>query len=333
MVVSSADFPLGESYFSGLKNITPASKRIPGKGLPEILDFLQGDLANGNSVTHPMSLFGAWAINGDGARTNGAGLVGDDVLLVAAGNAYAKVFDASAVAALQFNPLATSSAGAGYTANYQLIPDTSAAGDIAYLGSAIAFAEIALDMATVASWVAGVAVWEYWDGAAWSALTLALDNTDTGAGSFLQDGAISFVPPDDWTATEVDSQSGFWIRFRVTTGLTTSPALNATNHEFVTPEDSWVAPCDGTVVRIRASTGAATLPAANATKFVLMNFTTGLHTAEREWAVSKRTYSFTLARPLTIVDGDQLGVIVTQEDGTNEHLNVMFELEVAAVNA
>lgn len=337
MAISAASFPLDAKYFSGLKNITPASLRVDSEGLVNILNFLQNDLANGNSVVHAMAVFGDWAIDGDGAETNGAGLVGADVLLTEGVDTFSKIEDDGV-----FADLAAAAAEAGYTANYQHFPDTPVADtDYLYLGAAVPFCEFAFGYATPAVYDStDVVEWFYWDGSAWSALTVVHDGSNAtitdGSEYGERDGATSFIPPSDWAAAVVDGQSAFWVRAGIATGkaanMTTVP-ISSENHQLVSPEDAWVAPCDGTVVQLRASSGAATLPGAADVKFILMNYTTGLHSAELTWDQAKRTGAWVLATALAVTDGDRLGVLVTQEDGTNEHSNVMFELEVAAVDA
>lgn len=285
-------------------------------------------LKQAQSPILPMRVDGPWAIDGDGAETNGAGLVGATPLLTEQASTYAKVWDESAT---EFQDLATSSTGAGYTANYQLWPDTSALDDAVYFGGDVPFAELAFDVATAADYTAGAIVWEYWDGSAWSALTIVHDATGAptdGTNSFEQDGAILWIPPTDWARTAVDSVTLYWVRCRVTTGLTTEPTLNSKEHQIVTAADAWTANAPAQIEAIRASSGASTLGSSNDTKFFVINQTTGEHTGELTWTLSTRTALFTDLN-LEVAIGDELAVYVTQEDGTNEHSNVGLELHMA----
>lgn len=308
----------------------------PGLSAVEQLNLIAEEANNSAKTVHALAVLGAWAVDGDGVNTNGAGMVGNDPVSTEAAAAFALVYDESAT---EYQQLVTSDSGAGYTAAYQLLPDVSALDDAVYFGDPLPFCELGFDVDTVASWVAGVVVWEYWDGSAWSTLTIAWDGTGTtgdGTDPFVQDGAISFVPPTDWVASaEGDATSGiqlaYWIRMRVTTGLTTEPTLNATEHDVITPEDGWTAPCDGTITGIRLVDGAGTLHTTADVKFILMNYTTGAHSGELTFAQDKRTDSWTVS--LAIADGDKLGVVCTQEDGAAEPSGVMLELEIASALA
>jgi hypothetical protein len=81
--------------------------------------------------------------------------------------ALAKCLDGSSYA-----NLAVTAAEAGYTANYQLFPDTPVAGDAVLFGGAVPFAQLGIDMsATVCVYdAAGVVGWDYWNGSAWADL-------------------------------------------------------------------------------------------------------------------------------------------------------------------
>lgn len=280
----------------------------------------------------PMGVLGPWAIDGDGAQTNGAGLVGSSPLLTTATATYAKVEDDTV-----FQDLATSGVAAAYTANFQCWPDTPVAlEDHVFFGADVPFAEVAFDAATPAVYdsTAVTTPW-YWNGSAWSALTLVLDNTEATASDGTEilerDGAMSFIPPADWAASTVDGQLAYWIRFGIAAAkaanMTTVPIL-ADEHKIVTAADPWTAPAPAKLVAIRASSGAATLGSAADTKFIVVNTTTGARTAELTWTQTTRTALFT-GLSLVLAAGDVLAVYVTQEDGTNEHLGVIFELEMA----
>lgn len=266
-----------------------------------------------------------WAIDNDGAHTNGGGLVcggASDVTLTEAAAAYCQVDDGGV-----FTTLAA--------ATYALFPAVPADDDAAYFGKSTPFAEIAFDMsATVAVHTGDSASWEYWDGTAWVALTIVQDNTNaatkTGARPFTRDGAIHFLPPSDWAATTVNSQSAFWVRCVLATAanMTTSPATNSVEHKIVTVTDAFVCPKSGTIFKIRGVSSAQTLPSTVAPKFVLYNQTTGLVSEELTWALNKQYDSWTLATPFVVTVGDSIAVLVTVEDGTAEHQNVALELTV-----
>ena len=135
-------------------------------------------LLMGASPTQPLAAFGPWAVDGDGAETNGAGLVGSTPLLTTAAATFAKVEDDTV-----FQDLATSGDAAAYTANFQLYPDTPVADeDFVYFGSSVPFAELAFNTSTPAVYDSTlVTVPQFWNGSTWATLTLVLDNTEANA--------------------------------------------------------------------------------------------------------------------------------------------------------
>lgn len=274
---------------------------------------------------------GTWAIDGDGAETNGGGIVGH-VIVTEQAAALCVVEDYDAGGS-DYQLLSSSSSGAGYTSDYQLLPDTEAVSDAVYFGGAIPFCELAIDMDTNATHTSDSLVWEYWDGSAWSTLTLTRDSTDTtaqdGKRSFQRDGAIAFIPPSDWATTSVNSQSAYWVRARVTgANLSVTPTTNSTEHSLITPADAIRAATTGLITELRASDLASTLHTATDVKFILVNFTTGATTSELTWAQDLRVDRWT-SLSLAVTAGDELGVLVTQEDGTNEIENAMLEILIA----
>jgi hypothetical protein len=280
-----------------------------------------------------MPCFGAWAVDGDGVQTNGAGLVGDATETEQAA-ALCKVYDAGNTAYLN---VSGSSAGDDITADYQLASDTKNDNDAVYFGGAVPFAYLSINMsATVQTYTDDALVWEYYNGSTWSTLTLAYDGTDAtaqdGKRSFGRDGAITFVPPVDWNSVAVDSQTAYWIRARIDTNANvgTVGLMDSVEHYLVTPADGIVAPFSISVTGVRLTDSATTLHTTADVKFIIMNFTTGAHSGELTFAQDKRHDSWSLtalsAGGLVVTKGDTLGVIVTQEDGTNEPLDVLLEL-------
>lgn len=272
-------------------------------------------------------VLGTWAYDGDGARTNGAGLCGDDPVLTAA--AYCKGLDGGTYA-----DIATISAEAGYTANYQLLPDVPADGDGFLIGFTVPVPEIAFLLSQLATYTGDAGKYQYSDGVGSMAdLTASLDNTDATAADGLrtlqQVGALSHVPAAGWVADTIDGVTAYWIKWVVTgfAAITQVPILNSVLPDVVSPEDGFVAPQDGTITRIRLSDNAATLHTAADVKFMLVNFTTGAHSGELTFAQDKRTDAWA-SLTLAVNDGDVLGVVCTQEDGTNEPSGVHLSCEV-----
>jgi hypothetical protein len=103
--------------------------------------------------------------------------------------------------------------------------------DILYLGKNTKFKEVYFDLQTLGSYT-GLA-WEYWNGTAWSALSVS------GAGAGLDaDGPVAFTPPVDWAKTTVNGQNLYWIRASAT-GVTTAATVNAIRQDLAQNTD-WV---------------------------------------------------------------------------------------------
>lgn len=278
-----------------------------------------------------ISVFGAWAVDGDGVTTNGGGLVGAVAVATEAAAAYAKVEDDGS-----FANLAVAGAEAGYSANYQLFPDTPVAEtDYAYFGHSVPFCEIGIDVGTAATFDStGVLAWEYWDGAAWSSIALLYDNsngsTHNGTLSFARDGAIVFDPPDDWAASTIDSQEAYWIRCGIASGkaanLTQVPITNSVEHYLVSPDEGFAAPYNGTITAVRLCDSASTLHTTADVKVVMMNMTTGA-SETLTWAQDKRNEVIT-SLSLAVAAGEEIGFFVVQEDGSAEPADVTVEATV-----
>jgi hypothetical protein len=171
--------------------------------------------------------------------------------------------------------LAVTAAEAGYTANYQLFPDAPAAGDAVFFGGAVPFAQLGIDMsATVQVYdAAGVIGWDYWNGTAWSDLDASIIYDGSGTtgqtGDYFGegDGVLTFVPPQDWAASTIDSQSAYWIRASIETGkaanLTTVGLTNSTEHDLNVPDTGIVFTYNGTVTSVTIHDTSDTLHTAN----------------------------------------------------------------------
>lgn len=282
-------------------------------------------------------VLGPWPIDGDGAETNGGGLIcggeAGDVTLTEAAAALCKVCDYGGGAPTYAN-LALSSALTGWAGNYQLTADAASEeiNDYVAFGHAtLKFCEIAIDIAVAAVLGGNAFVWEYSKGSGvWGTLTV-IDRTDTVAGdgkqSFVQDGAIHFVPQSDWALDTIDGQEGYWIRCRVTaTQVNTTPTTNSKQHEIVTPTDGPRIPYACTLGRMRAIDGATTVHSTADVKFFIMNFTKGVNSAELTWPQDRRNEVWANIDVACDAD-DVIGVVVTQEDTSDEVTNALLEIE------
>ena len=130
-----------------------------------------------------------------------------------------------------------SAAEAGYTYNYQMFPDTPAAGDgVVFLWTATPGGTLDVEIDCPATYTGSDTMeWVYWNGSAWADLTVTSDTTnpDTTDGSqpFVDRGRITFTVPDDIASTTHGTQTGYAVMCRIATGkeagLTQSPILAA----------------------------------------------------------------------------------------------------------
>mgnify|MGYP001566209265 CR=1 FL=1 len=241
---------------------------------------------------------------------------------------YASVEDVSDT----FYSLQGSTGGAGYSANYQLFPDTEVENDAAYFGGAAPFGVLVMDMSQAAIYGADSLAWEYWNGAAWSALTIVWDETDTtandGLRSFQADGAIIFSAPADWASTTVNGQAGFFVRARcsATVNITQVPTTNSVEHKLVSSPTATEMPAAGTIGRGRFS-WVTVSGANNDTIVILCNLTKGTCSALKTLTQALQVHEVADFSVLCDAD-DQIALYVTQEDGTTEFANGILELNV-----
>jgi hypothetical protein len=221
------------------------------------------------------------------------------------------------------------SAGAG---DVDLLPATEEVGDAFFFGADTAFAGIVLNISQ-AGVVAGSApasiTWEYSDGAgSWANLESGYFLVDdsasftTGTDTYV----ISFFPPADWVAAEVDSQSAFWVRARCAVAdFTTQPVAT----------QGWLLELDagagfrstvtGTIdaIQLEAVTNSATN---NDSEFILCNITAG--TWDGFTWTGGDAHDLDATVNLAVTKNDQLAILMLQEDGTTEFANCNFIFEV-----
>jgi len=241
--------------------------------------------------------------------------------------ALAKVSDAGV-----FANLAVSGAEAGYTANYQLFPDTEVIGDAVYFGAAAKFGAMSMDMsATVQTYSADALAWEYYNGTSWVEFT-PYDETDgtaqDGKRSFGSDGFIILNVGADWVKSTIDSQEAFWIRARVTAATITQIGLTDSKEHLVTSLTN-----GGTIVNTygkvqRGMFRFETVSGANNdTKLILVNMTTGRSSLVK--TLTKAVADNDVADfALEIARGDSIAFFCTQEDETTEFAGGLCELAI-----
>lgn len=118
--------------------------------------------------------------------------------------------------------------GAGRT-NPNLMPPLSPAlNDATYYGHDERFYRLNLNLAQGKGGV-WTGTWEYYNGSSWASLT---DVTD-GTNNYTTTGAqtVTFAIPNDWATTTVDSDTRYWVRFRISSYTSNGgavPTMNAT---------------------------------------------------------------------------------------------------------
>jgi len=97
------------------------------------------------------------------------------------------------------------------TADVQIFPATPVAADAFYWGHVAKFTEITVLVSTAST--TGTIVWEYYNGATWSTLTLTSQHTDF---SRVGTRIFKFAVPGSWATTTINSQGPFYfIRARL----------------------------------------------------------------------------------------------------------------------
>ncbi|MDK1046268.1 MAG: hypothetical protein QGM45_11365, partial [Anaerolineales bacterium] len=123
------------------------------------------------------------------------------------------------------------------TAAFDLFPSTPVANDALYVGSAAPWKHIIFNLGTAANWNVVIAV-EYYDGTSFTntATTQGIQWTSFNKTKGLHDAndlfdttgqwAFNWFPPSNWATVSVNSQTKYWVRFRLST-VTSSTAVPA----------------------------------------------------------------------------------------------------------
>lgn len=112
-------------------------------------------------------------------------------------------------------------------ADWTVFPSSEAVGDYVAIGGKTPFTKIVFDYANGTAGIGGAVTWEYWDGAAWTALTNVTDGTAGFTTAAADDLSVTWTEPDDWTARKINAGPAlYYVRARVTTVYTTNPVLD-----------------------------------------------------------------------------------------------------------
>jgi len=294
--------------------------------------------ASGSGVRElwSMMVMGSWLVDGDGAGTNGAGAAGlvlGDLTLaqLAAGTVQVYNLDDTSYSPVESAP------GVNRTVNWQMFPDVPQNGDmiIFNLGAAKDH-ELAFDLSVLAATTGNAFTWlESQAGDTWGAMPAHTDFTDLtapngGLRSFDRNGALlTRADSATWVSGTFGTQTGYQIACIVNdaTKIGAVPVLNAAFPTVVSPLYGFRAPKAGSIAGLGFRDGAATLHTATDVIFRLVNYTTGECTAQFTWPQDVRTHAQG-ALALAVSKNDILGIVIDQEDGTNEITNCAIEVDV-----
>jgi hypothetical protein len=119
----------------------------------------------------------------------------------------------------------TDEAASAATGDVNPFPSAEATGDYFVIGADSKFESLSIDVGTVGTGSPTV-VWEYWTGAAWTALAGVTDNTT----AFTVIGVNTVVwtdDTDDWAAVSLNGERPlFYVRARLTATYTVDPVLD-----------------------------------------------------------------------------------------------------------
>jgi hypothetical protein len=106
-------------------------------------------------------------------------------------------------------------------------PATEATGDYLAVRFSAQPRALRIDRLGSVQGVGGACAREYLaTGGTWKSFLDIFDATSNFTSSLADHQIVSWSPPTDWTSQSLNGQSGFWMRFRVTTVYTTNPTIS-----------------------------------------------------------------------------------------------------------
>lgn len=153
-------------------------------------------------------------------------------------------------------------------ANFLPFNTTEATGDYVAFGLATTFNKITLSNVGGTVGVGGVVVWEYWNGSAWTALTVS-DGTNNFTAASSSNQVVSWTPPLDWTANTLNSVLAFYVRARCTTVWSTNPTytqgfIGGVDWTTISRSDGGQGALKGDIIVVGYNNAGASAPAAEA---------------------------------------------------------------------
>ena len=215
---------------------------------------------------------------------------------------------------------------------WELWPSGAGLNSYVAFGGTVPFCELQFSIPTTVQTYTGAGVkWEYWNGTMWATLTLTRDTTDvtdgSGHQSFGGSGVVAFVPPSDWAASTLNGQLGYWIHCIITdaTKISQFGVLGGNLPYYCAPTAGTKVAHKCTITSATIRDSAAVVHTTQDIKFFLFNFTKGTSTAALTFVQDRRSEAWT-GLALACDAGDSLGVVLSQEDGTNEMGPFVVEL-------
>lgn len=149
------------------------------------------------------------------AQQNGVSDVLIGRKIPAAGGPWERVWQFDATGSSFVNM--TTEANDATTGNWIIFPATEGDGDYAALGSPVPFSSVTFNASGGQAGVDGGTLdleWQYWNGAAWVALSGVVDGTSAFTAGATDGQQLTFTQPVDWATLELNSSGGplYYIR-------------------------------------------------------------------------------------------------------------------------
>ena len=200
-----------------------------------------------------------------------------------------------------------------------IYPAVEAIGDAFYMGDDELFGGVNVNMGVVGVGVTAIQAWEYWNGAAWTALLSMIDGTVGGGDTFGADGILTFAIPSDWVKNEVDGNNKYWVRARMLVVYATTEPI--ATQAFLLRANSGIGlrvPVTGYLTDV--SLTAETVSGTGDSDFNVVNVTRGTATWFR-LAGALDAENVAVNQQLYFQKDDELLLQMLTEDGTTEYTN------------
>jgi len=130
-------------------------------------------------------------------------------------------------------------------ADWDVLPAVDAAGNYAAIGYPATFGQISLDSLNGTAGTVGAVTWEYWDGAAWSALAGVVDGTTGFTAAVADNQVVTWTVPGDWAALALNGGPElFYVRAVSDGNYAVLPVYDQGFVESATNDATWTATMD-----------------------------------------------------------------------------------------